>query len=86
MEETINDTPRLHTNLDPLYKLDFGYDYPEESRSLYQVVLDHARAPGVFDYTLPQTYYAIFPDANYMNHVEIDGNNHRGLKISNWSS
>jgi hypothetical protein len=65
---------------------DFGYDDPLTTKSLYYTVLDHARAPGDFDYTVPQTYHAVFPDVEQQLYVEINGNNHKGLKISAFAS
>lgn len=65
---------------------DFGYVDPKLTNSLYHVVLDHARVPGEFDYTQPQTYHAVFPDAEQQIYVELNGNNHKGLKISDFAS
>ena len=65
---------------------DFGYTDPEETHTLYHIVLDHARMPGEFDYTQPQTYHAVFPDTEQQAYIEIGGNNHRQLRISSYSN
>jgi hypothetical protein len=65
---------------------EWGYDDPDNTKSLYYVALDHARTPGAFDYTQPQTYFAIFPDTEKYNYVELGGNLHKGLQISKFSS
>ena len=85
MEETLNDTPRIYAKHEGMPGL-FGYDKPELTRSFYNVILDHARAPGDFDYSKPQTYYAVFPDTDTEAFIEIGGNHHKKLNISNFSS
>jgi hypothetical protein len=54
--------------------------------SLYLVALDHARRPGAFDYTQPQTYHAFLPDIEQEAYVEIGGTMHRKLAISDFSA
>jgi hypothetical protein len=53
---------------------------------LYLTLLDHARMPGAFDYTQPQTYYAFLPDIEQEAYVEVGGNKHRKLAISEYSA
>jgi len=65
---------------------DFGYEDPDNTKSLFNVVLDHARVPGDFDYTQPQTYHAVFPDVEQQVYVEVNGNNHKGLRISSFAN
>jgi len=57
-----------------------------ETTSLFNIVLDHARVPGTFDDTKPQTFYAVFPDSDQEAFVEIGGNHHRNLRISKYSA
>jgi hypothetical protein len=53
---------------------------------VYMTILDHARTPGVFDYSQPQTYHGFFPDVEQEAYVEIGGNHHRKLQISDSSA
>jgi len=68
------------------YKKAYGIEDPEEMEVVYMTILDHARAPGVFDYSQPQTYHGFFPDVEQEAYVEIGGNHHRKLKISDSSA
>jgi hypothetical protein len=54
--------------------------------SLYMTLLEHSRMPGAFDYTQPQTYYSLFPDIEQEAYVEIGGDKHKLLAISNFSA
>ena len=83
MEDTYNDTPLLKVRNDASYKQAYGIEDPEEMEVVYMTLLDHARAPGTFDYTQPQTFHAMFPDVEQEAYVEVGGNNHRSLRISN---
>lgn len=49
-------------------------------------MLDHARIPGHFDYTQPQTFHALFPDVEQEAYVEINGDQHNKLAISDFSA
>jgi hypothetical protein len=53
---------------------------------VYMTILDHARVPGYFDYTQPQTYHALFPDVEQEAFVEVGGNYHNKLQISDSSA
>ena len=79
------DTPRLLTNKIATYTKNFGIEDPEKTRSFFYVALDHARMPGTFDYTQPQTYHAVFPDEEQDAYVELNGKSHRKLAISNYT-
>ena len=85
MEETANDIPRLNQRNKPVYTEDFEVEDPEKCRELYYSILEHARDPGAFDYTQPQTQHAVFPDVEQEAYVTINGKDHRKLKISNFS-
>ena len=74
----------MHVNNLPYYTNEFGYEDPKYTESLFHIVVDHARVPGEFDYTVPQTYHAVFPDTEQQAYVEINGNNHRQLRISSY--
>jgi len=86
VEETLADTPLLKTNNVAAYKEAYNIEDPEQMEVVYLTILDHARTPGFFDYTQPQTYHAIFPDVEQEAYVEINGNNHRRLQISDSSA
>ena len=85
-EEKINDTPRLLTNNNARFTRDYEIREPEKMDNLYLTILDHARAPGTFDYTLSQTYHAFLPDIEQDAYVEINGTKHRKLAISDFSA
>ena len=86
LKEALVDTPRLLTQSEKSpYTRDYGIDDPELTNSLYLTILDHARVPGSFDYTQPQTYHAVFPDVEQEAYVVIGGKEHRKLKISGFS-
>ncbi len=86
LQETLNDTPRLITNNNSNFYHDFVVIEPEKMEKLYLTILDHARIPGVFDYSSPQTYFAFLPDLDTEAYVEIGGNKHRKLAISDFSA
>lgn len=86
LEETLNDTPRLVTNNPASYKKAYNIEDPEEMEVVYMTLMDHCRVPGYFDYSLPQTYHAFFPDVEQEAYVEMGGNKHRKLKISDSSA
>lgn len=86
LEETLNDTPLLIVNNKASYKNAYQIEDPEEMEVVYMTILDHARAPGVFDYSQPQTYHAFFPDVEQEAYVEMGGNRHRLLQISDSSA
>jgi hypothetical protein len=86
LEETLQDTPRMVTNNNSIYKREYGINDPEEMEQVYMTLLDHCRAPGAFDYTQPQTYYALFPDIEQEAYVTINGKQHRKLRISDFSA
>lgn len=86
LQESLLDTPRLVTNYNKsCYTQDYGIDDPEETDSFFFTALDHARRPGTFDYTQPQTYHAVFPEIEQEAYVTVGGTQHRKLKISNFS-
>jgi hypothetical protein len=86
LQESLTDTPRLNTTyMKPTYTNDYGIDDPEKTKSLFLIALDHARVPGTFDYSLPQTYHAVFPDVEQEAYVTIGGSDHKKLQISNYS-
>jgi hypothetical protein len=85
-EEKINDVPRLITNNHARFYMDYEIQEPEKMDNLYLTILDHARTPGTFDYTLPQTYHAFLPDIEQDAYVEVGGNRHRKLAISDFSA
>ncbi len=85
-EEKVNDIPRLITNNKANFYRDYGIEEPEKMENLYLTILDHARVPGTFDYTLPQTYHAFLPDIEQDAYVEVGGNRHRKLAISDFSA
>lgn len=76
----------MHTHRKGQMMNDFGYNDPETTNTFYHIVLDHARIPGEFDYTQPQTYHAVFPDTEQAQYVEIGGKNHRKLQITRFSA
>ena len=86
LEETVNDTPRLITNNYANFYRDYNINEPEKMDKLYLTILEHARQPGAFDYTKPQTFYALLPDIDQEAYVEIGGNKHRKLAISDFSA
>jgi hypothetical protein len=86
LEETFNDTPRLITSNKASYKRAYNIEDPEEIDVVYWTILDHARCPGYFDYSQPQTYHALFPDIEQEAYVEIGGNVHNKLRISDSSA
>jgi len=86
LQEALLDTPRIQTSIGSVYTKDYGIDDPEVTRSFFYNALDHARIPGTFDYTKPQTYHAVFPDVEQEAYVEVGGNNHKMLRISQYSS
>ena len=55
---------------------------PEEFMKEFYTILEKSRIPGHFDYSQPQTYYALFPEIEQMNYVTIGGETHRNLAIS----
>jgi len=86
LQETLLDTPKLKTNYQKsIYTRDYDIDDPEITNSFFFVALDHARIPGTFDYTQPQTYHAVFPDVEQEAYVTVGGDDHRKLKISDFS-
>jgi hypothetical protein len=82
MEEVFQDTPLLKTRNTANYKEHFNIEDPEQMEVVYLTMLDHARMPGFFDYTLPQTYHAFFPDVEQEAYVEVGGDKHRRLRVS----
>ncbi len=85
-EERVNDIPRLITNNHANFNRDYGIIEPEKMENLYLTILEHARVPGTFDYTLPQTYHSLLPDIEQDAYVEVGGTNHRKLAISDFSA
>ena len=86
LEETLNDTPLLNTSDVASYRKAYNIEDPEQMEVIYMTLLDHARTPGLFDYTQPQTYHAVFPDVEQEAYVEIGGKSHRKLQISDSSA
>lgn len=86
LQETANDNPRLTVSNHAVYKETYGIEDPEIEEKFYLTMLDHSRKPGSFDYTQPQTYHAIFPDIEQEAYVEVGGNKHRKLQISEFSA
>ena len=86
IEETLNDTPLLKVRNNASYKEAFNIEDPEQMEVVYMTILDHARNPGSFDYTLPQTYHGFFPDVEQEAYVEVGGNKHRKLNVSQGSA
>lgn len=85
-EELVHDTPRLLTNNVSNFKRDYEIEDPEEVEKMFLTLLEHSRVPGWFDYSQPQTYHSLFPDIEQNAYVEIGGNKHRKLAISNFSA
>jgi hypothetical protein len=86
LEETVNDTPQLRTSNKATYKHAYGIKDPEKEEIFYMTLLDKSRVPGVFDYTQPQTFHALFPDVEQDAYVTIGGKKHRKLAISDFSA
>ena len=68
------------------YKKSYNIEDPEIMEKKYLTILEHCRQPGYFDYSQPQTFHALFPDVDQEAYVEIGGNNHNKLRISDYSS
>lgn len=74
--ETFNDTPRLKADQEyykplPSYKRFYDIESPEKSREMYFALLEHARKPGSFDYTIPVTQHSLFPDVEQEAYVTL---------------
>lgn len=91
LEEMINDTPRIdiETKPKPNQRPEFIDDYkiedPKNVKNLFFAVLEHAREPGAFDYTQPQTHYAVFPDVEPQAYVTLNSRSNKKLQISKWN-
>ena len=42
-----------------------------EVQNLIMIMREHNRAPGVFDYSYPQTFYSTFPDIDQETYITI---------------
>jgi hypothetical protein len=90
LEEMVNDTPRIDSqseyfHLRSTYVDDYNITDTKDVKELFYALLEHAREPGAFDYTQPQTHHAVFPDVETQAYVTLNSNQHRKLKISKFS-
>ena len=86
LKETMEDNPRIKTTDNASYTEDFNMQDPEEFMKEFYTILEKSRIPGHFDYSQPQTYYALFPEIEQMHYVTIGGESHRNLTISDHSN
>lgn len=91
LEETISDTPRMETSKSYIKNRahfidDHNIQTPEKTREYFYAMLEHSRVPGTFDYTIPQTQHAVFPDVETQAYVTLNSNDHRKLQISKFST
>jgi len=86
LKETMEDTPLITTNYKSPYTIDYNMQDPEELMKEFYTMIEKARVPGHFDYSVPQTYYALFPEVEQMHYVTIGGESHRNLTISDHSN
>ena len=86
LKETMEDTPRIKAHNKANYTCDYNMQDPEEFMKEFNTILEKSRIPGHFDYSQPQTYYALFPEIEQMNYVTIGGEVHRNLAISDNSN
>ena len=90
--DTIKDTPRINSKANNpkigSYEDHYGIEDPEKTRKFCLVLLEHARTPGTFDYTIPQTQYSLFPDVEQEAYFTFGSNNKdsRKLQISKFSA
>ena len=73
--ESINDMPRLRTRSSR-----YGTENlvePKEVRDYIMILTEHNRAPGVFNYDYPQTFFSTFPEIEYESYVTIGGKGQR---------
>jgi hypothetical protein len=86
LKETFLDTPRLEISKNqPLYK-ELGLEEPEKTREMFYALLEHSRRPGTFDYTIPQTQHAVFPDVEQEAYVTLNSKDSRKLAISKYAA
>jgi hypothetical protein len=82
----MEDTPRTPTNNKSPYTKDYNMQDPEDFMIEFYTLLEKSRIPGHFDYSVPQTYHALYPDIEQMHYVTIDGETHRNLTISDYAN
>ena len=90
LKETLYDTPRIDKNNQiinrPTYEKDYGLEDPETTREFCLAWLEHARKPGSFDYTIPQTQHSLFPDVEQEAYVTINSKDTNKFNISKYSA
>lgn len=76
LKEMVEDTPRLESNVERknygVFDKYHNLESPEITRKFALALLEHARAPGTFDYTIPVTYHAVFPDVEQEAYVTLN--------------
>ena len=82
-EERVYDTPRLIT-VSNRQKMEDSKS-AKEVRSIVNIVKEHNRQPGVFDYNYPQNFYSTFPEIERESFVTIGSGASRKVH-SNWDS
>lgn len=88
LKEILEDTPRLYNDSKekPDFEKAYGLEAPEKTREFFYAILEHARKPGTFDYTVPQTQHAVFPDVQQEGYVTLNSNQSKGLIISKFTA
>lgn len=70
-EERFADHPRIVTG--HIREDREGLLRPKEVRTLVAIASEHNRVPGAFDYTVPQTFYSLYPEIDQETYITLGG-------------
>ena len=74
-EETYSDLPRLRTVSTIEGKQ--GKMEPKNVRLLVDIVKEHDRVPGTFNYDYPQNFYSLYPEIDQEAYIVLGSNQSR---------
>ena len=69
--EKLHDIPRMHTK--PSKAGEDGRVEPKLIRNMVNILDEHNRQPGVFDYDVPQNFYSHFAEIEHEAYVTVGG-------------
>lgn len=70
-EEQIADHPRIVTG--HTREMREGLANPKDIRTIVSIASEHNRQPGAFDYSVPQTFYSLYPEIEQETYITLGG-------------